>query len=89
MAVILTDVQGTGGADVRAAPVPVDRLTLKVACALTGMARQTIYNRLSAEPEKFSPPMYRRIRGKRLERVITAQDLEVLRSMFPLVSRKT
>jgi len=87
LAVILTDVQSLGGAPLANAPTLVDRMTLNVACALTGIARQTIYNVLCTRKDLFDRPSYKRGQRGRLLRLVTARDLETLRKLYPVVER--
>lgn len=85
LAVVMTSVQSLGGADLRNAPPVADRMTIKVASLLTGLAQQTIRNDLSEFKARFDPPAYMPSPGKRWgRRLITARDLETLRRMYPI-----
>ena len=84
---ILTDVQGLGGAPLTQAMPPVGYMTLDVAAALVGISKKTIRNDLSEFKDRFDCAAYRVAPGSRWsQRLITARDLQVFRQMYPILS---
>jgi hypothetical protein len=92
LAVILTDVQSLGGADVRAAPTIAHYATIQYACQITGQTSANIRQILRRYASMFDPARYQsslQIAGKRKvrwdRRLLSARDIDTLRSMFPII----
>ena len=58
--------------------------TLDAVAVMFGVERKTVYNVLSRHRDRLDPPMYWRRRHPRRLRVLSAPDVEVLRSLFRL-----
>jgi len=58
--------------------------TLDAVAVMFGVERKTIYNVLSRHRDLLDPPLYWHRRHPRRLRVLTAREIEMLRSLFPL-----
>jgi len=58
--------------------------TLDAVAVMFGVERKTAYNVLSRHRDLLDPPMYWRRQHPRRLRVLTAREVEVLRSLFRL-----
>lgn len=91
---VVTDLRAFGSLDPRQAPNVMPLYTIAVASVMVGQTRDNIRHILHRYPELFDPPKVQHtvIAGRRStrfpRRLLSARDLDTLRSMFPIISVK-
>ena len=87
--IVVTNVTAFGGLDLLNAPAPDGVLfTLSAASLLVGKTENAISIVLCRRPQDFDPPHYRRGQGTHDHRIVTAHDLAVLRTLWPVVVKQ-
>lgn len=62
--------------------------TIEAAAVMFRRRPRTIYDLLSVHAARFDAPMYEQVASRRLERVLSAADIRVFRTLFPVYVKK-